>query len=472
MVELGTRFLDDRYFIEMCVDIPDLTATGITPFRFYEYQDHYYENIWCDETIRRDIVGKSRKQGFTALRVALGSRKAQRTKGHIFRVVSQRAQTSEIVNRIIKSMFESSKRNIAANGFDPDYFLPTLKYDNKREYYFPQLDSAVIVDTARGKGVGQSVRSDDLYITEYQEWEDATEKKAELIGSMPPHGTCTIDFNAKGKGNDAYIQYQRAKANQNGYVPVFYGINDAHECYVKEDLEQKRIDLQDLFPQVYPSNDVEMFLASTNAVFNADDLSACFHPGRYLINEPKWRSIVHSFYHGVDCSEGYEDSDYQARVIWALTKQGIFWEFSPCLQVKKDEGLFAEDIWRDWSECGGTLTIEKAYGQAVILRVKQLGIPSRAHRLFRHTDPNNPTKRKIGFPTTRGSLLRNKEVVIASQALFNELDVYEWKQDGTHLAGAPDMADSYDDLAMAAMIGIQGQKRAPKPGRAGKRAYT
>ena len=291
--ELFSRIVHNaRFFLERCTEVLDSSSKGLVPFLFNAFQDAYYERVWMRD-IKRDVLPKPRKWGFSTQRVGLGLHGCMYTEGRWCRVVAHKEKTALELNRTTKRFYESAQRHFVKLGLDPDYFLPRLKFDNKREYYFPDIDSAIIFDTARGAGIGQSDRSDDLYLTEYSTWPDAEDKRGALVSSLPigGEGRATIDFNADGIGNDAYVQYQLAKKkgqdDWNGYEPVFFGINDFPGVYSEVFLDGQRKELGKFFVQWYPSNDREMFLRSEAAVFEPLDVAVNDQFGELILTVKK-----------------------------------------------------------------------------------------------------------------------------------------------------------------------------------------
>ena len=466
--------IDPRFFLENFTLVKGFSGQ-LVPFVFNVAQVDYYNRVWLGR-VWRDIMVKARKWGFTTERVGLGLHQSLYSEGRVFRVVSQRSETSYEINKTIKLLYDSAFRRFRDMGLDPEFYLPRRKYDNRREYFFPDTQSAVIVDTARGRGVGQSDRSDDLYITEYSEWDDAEDKRAALDGSVPVGaGTrITIDFNAKGIGNDAYVQYQAAKRtgseDWNGFTPLFYGVNECPDLYTPEFLEQKRRSLRAKYPQVYPSNDEEVWLQDSAAVFDWSDLLNCAGKEYYCETHSREEYLGCEFFHGVDTATGFEGGDWQVMKSFALV-DGVLVEALPPIRTRIPEDVFAGRVHDRTRQLPGVVVVERNMGGAVLQRLKELGTTD----LFRSKDPISKGKYKLGFQTTLASkrtmiadfqgLLRDGAISLVSENGIHELRQFEWK-DGSELAGAPDMKDAHDDEAMAAMLAVQGMKRQPKQAKA------
>lgn len=468
---------DAQFFLEGFTAVKGFSGL-ILPFMFNHPQLDYYRRIWCGD-LRRDIMVKSRKWGFTTLRVGLGLHGAMYCEGRVFRIVSQRAETGYEINKTVKLLYDSAHRNLTKRGFDPDYYLPRRKYDNRREYFFPDTQSAVIVDTARGSGVGQSDRSDDLYITEYSDWDNAEDKRAALVGSVPvgDRTRITIDFNAHGIGNDAYVQYQAAKRvgqeDWNGFHALFYGVPQCSDLYDADFLAERRKILGARFAEVYPANDEEVWLKADDAVFDWDDIRACQGKAFYCDAVPEKEYLQCEFYHGVDTATGKRDGDFQVMKSFALVG-GALVEALPPVRTRVPEDVFAKMVHDRAVKYPGPVTVERNVGTAVLVKLKEYGTPN----VVRFRDPVTKHNSQPGFQMTYPSkrmcisdlanMLRERSIVLVSPNGINELRTFEWK-DNQSAAGAPELKDAHDDEAMATMLAIQGLKQKPGQARAGYR---
>lgn len=409
-------------------------------------------------------MGKARKWGFSTLRLGLGLHDAMFSEGRVFRVIAHKKDTAQELNKTIKLLHQTAWDFFKNMGQNPEYYMPRLKYDNVKEYFFPDIQSAVIVDTARGVGVGQSDRSDDLYLTEYAEWLNAEDAYAGLVGSMPldsEFSRITIDFNAKGIGNDAYVKYQAAKRGENDYRAVFYGVLDCPELYPKDLLEVKERDLADRFKAVYPSNDEEMWLLNDAAVFSWAHIQKCRGEKYYcdFTNQKKVQYI-----HGVDCATGQPDGDWQVMKGFAIEGEKMY-EAYPPIRVREPEDIFARRINKIARKYQGTVVVERNMGAAVLTVLKELETPN----LYKHEyrDRDGKQQFQLGFHTTYPSkrtmisdlqkMLRNQEITLVSENGIEELRTFEYKED-ERLAGAPDSKGFHDDEAMATMLAVQGLK--------------
>jgi len=463
---------DPVFFLETFCEVPDMGGSGHVPFRLNAGQRRYVAEVW-NRGIRRDIVAKSRKWGFSTLRLALGLHEVMFREGRVFRVIAHRLETAKFLNSLVKTMYESAWKNFERMGEDPAYYLPRVTGDRSTGYEFGAIRSSLHVDTAGGKGVGQADRNDDLYLTEYSDWERAEDVFSGLAGSQPvasPYNRLTIDFNAHGTGSDAYTKYQNAKKRQddadwNGFVPFFIGVRDVPEIYSDDYLAEQRRILGRRYPEVYPSNDVEMWLSSELAVFDLDDVRAAVdRTGGDFAGAACERYI-----HGVDTATGKPDGDWQVCITLGW-RDGMWWQCEPALRMRVAEDVFAEEVDRRVREYPGVVVVERNVGSAVLVKFRELGTPG----LYRHRDRDRDGKqrRNLGFPTTYGTkkimistlqqALRDGEIgLVDGEPVVQQLMEFEWKTTGEGeeskgLAGAPDRAGAHDDDAMALMLALQG----------------
>jgi hypothetical protein len=404
-----------------------------------------------------------------------------------FRIAAHRLTTSKFFAGNIRTLYESARDAIRDAGDEPGYYLPAVVGDSALGMRFAN-GSAVVIDTAGGQGVGQADRSDDLYLTEYSYWERAEDAFAGLSGSQPvgsPFNRLTIDFNAHGTGSDAYTKYQNAKLGPghpswNGFTPFFAGIDDTPDLYTKEFLDGKRRELGRRFVEVYPRNDVEMWLASDLAVYDSEhiDDAVARMRGEYF------GEGCERYAHGVDTATGRIGGDFHACVTFGF-RDGIWGEAFPPIHNRLAPDVFADQVFERVGKYGGSVVVERNVGGVVLARLRDLGCPGLYRH--RHRDKLGQTTYEIGFPTTGGSAgtkklmisdmqraLREEQIGFVSTGvpvtdnavegdknLVREIREFEWKLSDADAedkgkAAAPERVGAHDDLAMAAMLALQG----------------
>lgn len=360
--------------------------------------------------------------------------------------------------------------------------MPRLTSDSMLGYRFHH-GSEIHVDTAGGKGVGQADRNDDLYLTEYADWERAEDAFARLSGSLPlasPYNRLTVDFNAHSgwMGTDAYTLWINANKPEhdpdwNGFVPFFAGVLDVPEYYSAETLADQRRAMGERYALSYPEKPEDMYLQRDRCVHRLDDIAASLARtgGRYLLEvNPGWRGEC---IHGVDTATGSEDGDYQACVSFGW-EDGMWWELCPPIHARIPEDIFAGEVDQRVRRFGGTCVVERNVGSAVLLRLRELDTPG----IYKHKERTKDGKqrRQPGFPTTYASkrqmisegdkALREGSLGLVSANVRAEWGDVEWKldDDGREergLAGAPERKGAHDDLWMASLLALQGVNYQP-----------
>jgi len=345
--------------------------------------------------------------------------------------------------------FFESIRN--ATGVGPEYFMPIDKSGDRRIIDLGPGKGKLFIETAGGRAVGQADRTDDLYLTEYADWERPEDAFHGLIGSMPlgnPGSRLTIDFNANESwmGSDCYIKWEGANKtgdDWNHITPFFSGVLDLPERYPPTELAELREAMGNRYALSYPETVEDLYKQRDRCVFNVEHLKACTFDGyaprceRYIL--------------GVDTSTGMPDGDYQVCIVMGWTGQR-WHQVCPAIRERVPEDVFGEHVDAMARRFPGTVVVEANVGSAVLVRLKELGTPG----LYRHKhrDKDGQQRFKLGFQTTYASkrvqlsalqrMLKEGTIGIVEQWLFDELRDYEWKED-QHLAGAPDRAGAHDD---------------------------
>lgn len=398
------------------------------------------------------------------------------TPGRRGRIVAHKQETSNELNQILKTLYESAWGYFKEIEQEPGYFMPVPTGDTVYGYNFGGIKSSIRFDTASGKGVGQAERNDELYLTEYSDWERAADTFAGLIGSQPPgnpDNRITIDFNAHGTGSDAYTKWTNAnKAHDdpewNGFYSFFAGVLDLPEYYTAQFLQEREQALGRLFASVYPRTADEMWVQGNLCVHNAGDVERC-RVDRYLCEYLSAAQIqALDVLHGVDTATGKADGDWQTCVTLAW-HDNRWQEVCEPLRMRVPEDMFGERVDQQVRKYGGVCVVERNVGSAVITRLRELGTPG----LYRHKqrDKSGHHRREIGLPVGYANkrqqiaqldrMFREGAVGLKTPELIRECVEVEWKetQDGNEargLAGNPDREGAHDDLWDALRIAFEG----------------
>lgn len=238
---------------------------------------------------REDIL-KARQEGLSTLWLALYFLDTINTPLTQTLIIAHDAETTEKLFKIIHRFYENLPREKRR----------PKKYSSKREIEFSDIDSIIAVGTAGGKGVGRGGTVNNIHESERAFWERGDVLETGLLESLAPDGNVTRETTANGL-NEYYEEYQRSKRGESRFRARFFGWNLQHEyrisgvggmvsdviptaeesvlrsSYGLDDAQlrwrrEKIKDLKTKFPQEYPINDIEAFLASGNPRFNRDFL--------------------------------------------------------------------------------------------------------------------------------------------------------------------------------------------------------
>lgn len=464
---------------------------GIIPFVPNAIQRDYYREIW-QPNVQHDICPKPRKYGLTTWRLALGLHALHfLPAGRVFRIICHRLETANHIKGLLRSLVESSWTSTAALGDDPAYYLRRVVADNALGYEFAG-GSLVRIDTAAGKGVGQADRNDDLYLTEFSEYDHGLANLEALMGSQPvghPDNRFTIDFNAvEGwMSSEAYGQLQLALKGPghelwNGFHVFFRGTNDLPGYYKPEWLVTQQASLRHRFYAVYPRTIDDLYVQQEKCVHKLVDIEAARDrvSGEYLVEHlggrlPRNLQVVH----GVDTSLGlrpddpHNETDWQTCVSLAFY-DGLWWELCPPVHEKVPEDVFAAHVDDRVRRYPGLVVVERNVGSAVLVKLRELDTPN----IYRHRtrDKDGKHRLELGFPTTYSTkrrmiqdtdtMLREGSLGLVTPDLLEEMRDIEWYDSGglqkpmegrrSPLAGAPDRKGAHDDLWMGLNLGIQG----------------
>ena len=269
---------DPRYWIERCLSIVDKSAeTKLVPFRFNPVQLDYY-----GKRTRRDIIVKSRKQGFSTLIQALFLHACLfRPNTRAVIVSHEEGATKRLFGRL-KTMLKEAAWNIP------------VSRNAQGEVVFPATNSSFWIGTAGSKTFG---RGDDIthaHLSEVAHYEDPSVETA-VQGALVEGAWFVMETTANGAGTPFYEQWMRATRGESGWMPHFYGwwqdaanvrpnvglvrLTDEEQALKRtfslslEQIAWRRWMIGDmahpeLFQQEFPATSTEAFLTSGKMLFD------------------------------------------------------------------------------------------------------------------------------------------------------------------------------------------------------------
>jgi len=269
---------------------------AVVPFRLNPAQLDYYH-----KRTDRDIILKARQLGFTTLTCGLFFADTLLNPNTISVIVAHDADSSQRIFQIVhlfqRRLPEAEKQEIGK---------PQIL--NRREIYWPKINSRFYVGTAGSLTFGRSQTINNLLCSELAYWPKPQEALIALTEAVTPGGRVVIESTANGMGGYFHELWVEAKAGEGRHRPHFYPwVWDAeyrlagpalgelteeeqqlvHAQRLDEDqLRWRRAkgrELRDRFPQEYPEDDVTCFLASGRCVFDIPSLTAI---QRRIASEP------------------------------------------------------------------------------------------------------------------------------------------------------------------------------------------
>jgi len=255
------------------------------------------------EMVQRNIVLKARKEGCSSYILAL------------FLAVCLYEENANAV--IISDEKGATQRLLSRAYYYLDYMKPVkpmTERASRNEIYFSDRNNRLYIGAAGSKVFGRGDDVSHLHVSEYGFWEHP-EMLTGLIEALIRDHTAIIETTANGVGNMFYRMWESAKRGTMDWKPIFIpwfenpeyssvrsGSNVPADIAVSEldnmeealykqyRLNKKQLlwrreritEMLDpaLFPQEYPSNDVEAFISSGRKVFDSSKLQGMYEMRR------------------------------------------------------------------------------------------------------------------------------------------------------------------------------------------------
>lgn len=290
---------DPVFFIESCLFIVDKDSKKV-PFLLNAVQKTYIKN-----RTNRDIILKSRKMGFSTLLLALALHTCVFNENAKAVVVSHEGESTKRMFKRLKYMIQTSALPIK------------IGEDSSSSITFPNANSSCWIGTAGAKSFGRGDDISFLHFSEpaqYQNWDIVTGAMEALVNNA----FVVLETTAQGSGNPYHDLWVRSANGTTSYKTHFYpwfmdptytvesgplelsadetkllGLTWGQVAWRRSKLRE--MPDPKLFPQEYPSNPNEAFLASGRMVFDWEDIKAqedvIKQPdGTYIA--PKWKGVL------------------------------------------------------------------------------------------------------------------------------------------------------------------------------------
>jgi hypothetical protein len=207
----------------------------------------------------RDVILKSRQIGFSTLILAMFTIDFLLIENSRSVCISHDGESAQKLLDRVKFFLDSAQRK----GLKLD-----LKYNSRSEMVNASKNSTFYIGKAGSKSFGRGDTLTNLHLSEFAFYPDAERLLASVLQAVVdkqtnPNSKVFVETTANGMN---YFKkfWEMSKQGETGFTTHFF--DNSH--YSKEFLEQKRKELQDTFPQEYPSNDYECFLSTGRPFFN------------------------------------------------------------------------------------------------------------------------------------------------------------------------------------------------------------
>jgi hypothetical protein len=213
---------------------------------------------FLDSMTGRDVILKARQIGFSSLILGIFTIDFLLKANSRGVIISHDTNSSQKLLDRAKYFLDSAQRKgLAVN----------LKYNNRSELINSDNNASLYIGTPQSKSFGRGDTIHSLHLSEFAFYDDPQRLLASVLQAVVPDGRVIIESTAN--GTNYFKQFwDLAKTKQNGFITHFF--DNTH--YSPEFLKQKQSELGDLYPQEYPSTDIEAFLSSGNPFFNKEAL--------------------------------------------------------------------------------------------------------------------------------------------------------------------------------------------------------
>lgn len=378
---------------------------------------------FLDSDEGKSIILKARQMGISTVCLLRLLDKTIWTPNTTSVILAHKKESVQKLFKIIKFAYDHFAKDVGLP-------KPKAKYDNKNELYFEETNSTIYVSTeVRGDTIN------NLHVSELAFMAEAEDKMIATFAAVVPGGLITIESTANGVGDYFYDFYHEAE--ERGFKPHFFpwywadeyvqpvkgltfsvedrgfqnkhGINDEQLAWW---LNTKSL-FKEKFPQEYPSNAAEAFLASGGNVFPVKELAKIetktplVETDYFVWEHPKWGQ---QYTVGVDVSEGIGIDESSIDVINMHTGEQV-WHWSGRCEIP----LLAEKVEGVCKLYNNALCIPEAnnHGYALIYMLKDRGL-----RIYRREKLDGPVLKrtqKLGWQTNK----RTKPLMI--QAVINAI---------------------------------------------------
>lgn len=464
-----------RAFSHWCRTFVKIKRPGkAIPFELRQSQIETAQHIFRGENI---IVLKSRQTGFSTLFANLVLWLALTEEAAEFVFLSMNEREAVRLESIAKFTHRRLPKWMQER-------LPKLLDNNQQKMTFENDSTVESLPSRKDAARGRTVRM--IIADEFASLQDQEEAWAAMEAAADIGGQVIVLSTAKGAGDLFETLWNRAKAHEMPYVPLFWSWKEAFDDQWYE--SKKRTTLPWILAQEHPTNAEEAFVRSGNAVFNTDRLREmqAVAPMEYDLVYDKARSgemVLHRggllhvweepeekvrYVMGVDTAEGLEHGDRSVatvlrvpdgRMVARFIGRAAPWEFAE--QVCEIGFLYNTAL---------VGPERNFHGHALIRSMVEWGYP-KIYKQFRNQTRREKPTEVLGFLTTRASkahIISELDKYIVENDIPDEITIFEMmryvRDEAGRMGGSP-----FDDCVMAMAIAVEMLAHAHEPQYADKK---
>lgn len=439
---------DPKYFINTYVRIEHPTR-GIIPLKSYMFQERCVNDFVAN---RFNIVVKSRQLGISSITAAYALWLALFYRGKNILVIATKLDTAMNFIRKVKT---------ALSGLPRWLVLPDVNVDNKQSIEFSNGSKIKAIPTSADAGRSEALSL--LIVDEAAFIRNFDELWAGLYPTLSLGGRAIIISTPNGVGDLYHDLYTRAEAGHNEFNAIklmwtehpehdqAWFDNETRNMSARDIAQEMMCDFASSGQTMVSAEDIEHYSKSTCRPIDRRGFDSNFWVWDYPLTE-------HKYIMSADVARG-DASDFSAAHVLDVDTAEIVAEY----QGKLPPDRFAEflDEMGRWYNRALLCPENNTYGYATIIRLKELRYPNLYHDP-RHRDPIAEAympddSKPVGIfmdakmrPIVLRKLeevLRNREIVVKSTRLYNELKTFIWRR-GRPVA----QAGKNDDLVMSMAI--------------------
>lgn len=370
----------------------------------------------------------------------------------------------------------------------PPEMQPLTDRESQRQIRFAKLDSGIHIETAGARVSGRSETLSLAHLSEVAHW--SPEKIRELMAGITQAakaGEITIESSPKGNSGYLYEVYQAAKRGDSVYEAFFFpwwwdkGYRLSRESpfalprdrgkltFTDEEtalmnkyhLDEDQIrwrratidELKELFPQEYPENDIDCWLSTGIAVFDAvairrQQLQHISSPIKEEDGVKYWKMPLggHRYVIGVDSGKGLPKGDFSVATVL---------EEKSCEQVATYRARIGTDLFGEKVKYlgklynNGSIVVETTGGYGDVVMHLLADYPTVYTDGVRKGWSTNAKTRPLMI-STLATALRAGDIIIHDETTLQEIS--DFQDLGNNRLGVP--FGSHDDSLFALMLAL------------------